>query len=229
MKGWRLALFGVLCVCLVSPACGVAAQAPGPPPGAADYQAALTLIKQGKAKLALPLLWKAASHYHEAALWITMGYCYFEAGETEKSFAAYGIGLFYDPGNEEILKWYRDNGRDPHNGVIAVNWRPSREKVSGYNVYLQLFKDGQFVDYKLETADGASEFTLVDEELCDTLLHADEIRGRLHVTIGGTQHIGMIEHQAHEHEGHDDDHGTHEHADHDADDHDRGGDADHGQ
>lgn len=131
-----------LCLLLARPPGAVAEQVPMA--GAADYQAALAMIKAGKSKLALPLLWKAASDYHEAALWVTMGYCYFEAGEVEKSFAAYGIGLFYDPGNEEILKWFSDNGREPYSGVLAVNWKRSREKVSGYNIYLQLFKNGPY-------------------------------------------------------------------------------------
>jgi len=80
-------------------------------------------------------------------------------------------------------------------------------KADGPEITLQIFRAGQFVDYTLSAAQGASTFSLVDEKLCDTLLHADEIRGRLHVTIDGQQQTGMIDHRAHE--GHD--HPAHEH------------------
>lgn len=115
-----------------------------PPPGEAAYGKALGLIKQGNTALALPMLWKAASSYHQAALWITMGYLYFLLEDMERSFAAYGMALNYDPGNEEVLRWFADNGREVYSGVIAVNWKPSKGKVRGYNVYLQLFKNGPF-------------------------------------------------------------------------------------
>jgi tetratricopeptide (TPR) repeat protein len=112
--------------------------------GEAEYRAALKLIADEQPALAVPLLWKAASLYHEAALWITMGYCYFLLDSPEKSFAAYGVALHYDPGNEEVLKWFADSQRDVQSGVIAVNWRPSREAVLGYNLYLQLFQNGPY-------------------------------------------------------------------------------------
>jgi hypothetical protein len=72
-------------------------------------------------------------------------------------------------------------------------------------IKLSVFKDGQFVEYALKAAsegEGGSQFRIVDEELCDLLTHAHELRGRLHVTIQGEQYTGMIEHHAHEHNGH---------------------------
>ncbi len=88
-------------------------------------------------------------------------------------------------------------------------------------VTLQLFQDGQFVDYRLKASEpqaGASELSLADEALCDMLLHAEQLRGRLQVSIAGKQYTGIIEHQAHDHEGaaHDDDAEQHDHAEGDA-------------
>ena len=74
-------------------------------------------------------------------------------------------------------------------------------------IKLQLFQEGQFVDYLLQATEGTSAFALVDEALCDALLHDEEVRGRLHVTLAGTPYTGLIEHQAHDHAGHD--HGDH--------------------
>jgi hypothetical protein len=83
-------------------------------------------------------------------------------------------------------------------------------------ITMQLFQDGQFVKYALKAvpgeggAAGASEFAIVDEKLCDALLHGEEVSGRLQVTIGGKAYTGNIEHHAHDHEGHDDDGHDHE-------------------
>ena len=77
---------------------------------------------------------------------------------------------------------------------------------------LQLFQDGKFADYTLKATGEASQFSLVDKQLCDTLLHAKEVRGRLNVTIADTPYTGMIEHHAHDHEAHDDE--GHDHEDH---------------
>ena len=70
---------------------------------------------------------------------------------------------------------------------------------------IQLFQEGKFVDYELAAvrageAAGASEFKVVDEKLCDRLSHAEEVKGRLKVTIGGKALVGSIEHSAHDHE-----------------------------
>lgn len=97
-------------------------------------------------------------------------------------------------------------------------------------IVLQLFQDGDFVDYTLKATDGASKFSVADEKLCDALSHADEVHGRLKVTIAGKPYTGVIEHHAHAHEGHGD--GDHDAADddhqgHADDDHDHGD--DHGQ
>jgi len=88
-------------------------------------------------------------------------------------------------------------------------------EADGPKITLQVFREGQFVDYTLAAADGegVSTFSLVGEELCDVLLHADETRGRLRVTIDGQDHIGMIDHHAHDHAGHDQ--AGHDHLNHD--------------
>jgi len=78
----------------------------------------------------------------------------------------------------------------------------SPAEADGQEITLQLFQEGRFVDYALTAAEGASTFSLVDERLCDMLLHADEVRGRLRVAIDGQQLTGTIEHHAHAHEGH---------------------------
>ena len=79
---------------------------------------------------------------------------------------------------------------------------------------LQLFEDGKFVDYELAAvrsggAAEASEFKIVDEKLCDQLLHGEEVKGRLKVTIAGQPLVGTIEHDAHDDDGHD--HEGHDH------------------
>lgn len=80
--------------------------------------------------------------------------------------------------------------------------------LSQPEITLQLFQDGQFVKYALKaipapdaTAGTASQFAIVDEALCDALVHGDETRGRLQVTINGKPYTGTIEHSSHdEHE-----------------------------
>lgn len=76
-------------------------------------------------------------------------------------------------------------------------------------ITMQLFQDGKFVSYTLKavpeprTSNGAaSEYELVDAELCDTLCHVEAVQGRLHVTIAGKPYTGTIEHDSHDHEGH---------------------------
>jgi len=95
-------------------------------------------------------------------------------------------------------------------------------RIAEKTVILQLFRDGKFIDYTLAAAgdadaEGASQFTLADEQLVDALSHAENLRGRLRVTIDGQEQMGVIEHSPHEHAGHDhaehDD--DHDHAEHD--------------
>jgi hypothetical protein len=91
------------------------------------------------------------------------------------------------------------------------------------SITVHVFKDGEFADYPLEATGDDGAFSTIDEQLCDLLLHAEEVKGRLHVTIAGKEYVGTIEHAAHDHDDHadhDHDHGT-EHAEHD--DHDHGG------
>ena len=73
---------------------GGAEPASGYAAGEKAYRQALQLIKENRAQLALPLLWRAASTYHEAALWISLGYCYFLLEETEKSFGWKPLAFF---------------------------------------------------------------------------------------------------------------------------------------
>jgi hypothetical protein len=72
-------------------------------------------------------------------------------------------------------------------------------------IVLQIFKDGEFVEYTLKAAGAAlpvAEFSLIDENLCN-LMHAEDLRGRLNVTIDGESYKGVIEHHGGEHDGHD--------------------------
>ena len=92
-------------------------------------------------------------------------------------------------------------------------------------IRLQVFKDGEFADYSLAATGDDGAFSTADEQLCDLLLHAEAVKGRLHATIAGKEYVGTIEHTAHDHEGHDhadDDHTDHDHADEDHADHDHG-------
>jgi hypothetical protein len=71
-------------------------------------------------------------------------------------------------------------------------------------IVLQVFKDGQFIEYALKAAEGTSpsaEFSAIDEELCN-MLTSEDLRGRLNVTIEGQAYQGVIEHHAHDHEDH---------------------------
>lgn len=91
-------------------------------------------------------------------------------------------------------------------------------------IRLQVFRDGQFVDYRLPAAGGSGEsvgshFQLIDEGLTDFLLHTEVVRGRLHVTINEQEYIGAIDHTAHDHDAHEgheqsDDHSEEGHLDH---------------
>lgn len=78
-------------------------------------------------------------------------------------------------------------------------------------IVLQLFLDGDFVDYALKSGDDGA-YMIVDETLCDRLLHDEHLKGRLRVTLAGQEFVGVIDHSAHEH-------GDHEEHDHDEHDH----------
>ena len=85
-------------------------------------------------------------------------------------------------------------------------------------ITLQVFEDGDFADHVLKSSDEDGRFTVVDEALCDLLLHAAEVKGRIHAEIGGKEYVGVVEHAAHDHTGHDHDaegsddaHGGHDH------------------
>jgi len=102
-------------------------------------------------------------------------------------------------------------------------------------VTLVTTKDGTFADYTLTAGDETGEFTLVGEELCDFMCHSDVFKGRLRVTIDGTEYVGHIDYRVHGDCGHDhgdDGHshgdGGHSHGEGDAHDHD-GDDHSHGE
>ena len=98
-------------------------------------------------------------------------------------------------------------------------------------IVLQIFEDGQFVEYVMErvsnevtekgTLDNSDgQFAIVDEKLSDSLLGSDQLRGRLKVSIKGKPLSGIIERHGHD-EDHDVDHHVdHNHVDHNDTDHD---------
>ncbi len=92
-------------------------------------------------------------------------------------------------------------------------------------IVLQVFQGGNFETHTLAAVGGAdtsSEFSIADEELCDWLLHSEELKGRVNVTIDGKDYVGMIDHHGHDHTGH-----AHGASGVDGHDHDEDGDADH--
>lgn len=80
----------------------------------------------------------------------------------------------------------------------------------GPEVRIQLFEDGQFVDYALSPADPAGDtpaFSLVDEKL-HRAFDAGHVRGRLRVTVGAKEHSATLDdlcdiHEHDDHDGHD--------------------------
>ena len=80
-------------------------------------------------------------------------------------------------------------------------------------VTLQVFKDGEFVNHVLNRTDTTGMYAVTDEALCDFLLHAAEVKGRIRAEIGGKPYVGVVEHAPHDHSGHEaHDHGSeHEH------------------
>lgn len=96
-----------------------------------------------------------------------------------------------------------------HTVAVHLLDAAGKEPVSSSQatITLQLFQNGQFVDHTLKAKDagpaGASEYVLTDERVADTLLHGENVQGRLRVTIDGKEYIGTIKHEAHDHEGHD--------------------------
>jgi hypothetical protein len=99
---------------------------------------------------------------------------------------------------------------DSHTVTIHLLDGPAKKSVSVplAEITLQLFQDGQFLKYSLKAVSqsgspdaGASQFTVVDADLCEALCHEEELRGRLQVTIDGTPFTGTLDHDA----GHEDD------------------------
>ena len=120
---------------------------------------------------------------------------------------------------------------EPSDTVTVYLWDAEvREPVASEapQVRLQLFVDGEFADYELSPSGepasegGATRFERADPALCKVLSQADQVRGRLSVTIGGKPYSGDVEHAAHDHDGtgHDHDADDHEHDESDGHDHD---------
>lgn len=116
-----------------------------------------------------------------------------------------------------------------HTVAVYLLDSTAKEAVSGgpSEVTLQVFKDGEFADHVLKSSDEEGMFAVVDEALCDFLLHSEEVKGRIHAEIAGKQFVGMVEVTAHDHAGHDHESEESEHAhgaedadhDHDGDEH----------
>ena len=120
-------------------------------------------------------------------------------------------GHLIELGNEE---YHAELLHDEDSHTVTVHLLDAAGKqsvaISQPEITLQLFQDGQFVKYALKaipapdaTAGSASRFAVVDETLCDALVHGDETRGRLQVTIDGRPYTGTIEHSSHEKHEHD--------------------------
>lgn len=78
-------------------------------------------------------------------------------------------------------------------------------------ITLQIFKDGDFVDYVLKASEDAGGFAVVDEPLCDFLLHAESVKGRVQAAIAGKQYVGIIELAGHDEHDHDTEGSGHDH------------------
>lgn len=69
-------------------------------------------------------------------------------------------------------------------------------------ITLQLFRDGDFVDYTLSASQEEGKFSVEDESLCDFLLHAEQAKGRIRAVVGDREYVGIVDHHAHAHAGH---------------------------
>ena len=103
---------------------------------------------------------------------------------------AYHAELLHDEANHSVTVYLQDTDGQALTGVDEAK------------VQLQVFQDGDFINYALAPGAEPNMFTLVDETLCDMLLHSADVKGRLNVTIDGKDYVGMIAHEPHEHEGH---------------------------
>jgi hypothetical protein len=77
------------------------------------------------------------------------------------------------------------------------------------SITLQVFKDGDFIEYVLKATGNDGVFSAVDEQLRHLLLH--DVKGRLHATIAGKEYVGMVELASHEHAEHSHEHSGHGH------------------
>lgn len=144
-----------------------------------------------------------------------------DAGETHPTEGPHG-GHLIELGDEEYhAELTHDEATQTVTVYLLDGAGESPVSVPLDRIMLQLFRDGQFVDYALMASSGqagaASEFEVVDAGLCDALCSDDELKGRIQVTIDGTSYSDAIEnaaHAGHEEEGHDTDELGHEGHDH---------------
>jgi hypothetical protein len=88
-----------------------------------------------------------------------------------------------------------------HEVVVHLAAAPGMPSPEGQPVVgLQLFEDGEFVDYPLSPgeADGAAVFTLVDEKV-HRILDAGHVKGRLRVTWGDKEYSAPLDDICHGH------------------------------
>jgi hypothetical protein len=139
--------------------------------------------------------------------------CQGENGHSHPTEGPHG-GHLIELGDEE---YHAELLHDEAKNIVTVNILDKTGKqevaVDDPEIALRLFRDGDFFTYALRPtrADGpSSEFSLADGKLCDLLLHSEEVRGRLNVTISGQEYVGLIEHHVH----HDQCDGDHDHCEH---------------
>lgn len=87
-----------------------------------------------------------------------------------------------------------------HDGDKVVVWLTTHDGDlldAGDSIALQLFSDGKFLDYSLKKTAEAT-YELADRSACELLEKTDDLKGRIHATVGGAKITGTVEHHAHE-------------------------------
>jgi hypothetical protein len=80
-----------------------------------------------------------------------------------------------------------------HNVAVYLLDGEVKEPVSSgpAEVVLQVFQDGDFVDYTLAASGEPGGYSLASEALCDLLAHSDAMKGRIRAQIGGKEYVGI--------------------------------------
>ena len=111
-------------------------------------------------------------------------------------------GHLIELGNEQYHAELLHDG-DTHTVTVHLLDSAGRQPVAADQpqITLQVFQDGQFVDYTLKAAGdkaaGTSEFQVVDERLTQLLSQGEQARGRLRVSIDGQPLVGTLDHAGH--------------------------------